>query len=68
MRFTGTAATSDWGMAVGTKYDMTAIQVSKFKDGKATEHWEFMEPRELMKMMPPPPPPMGNKMDTMMKK
>ena len=40
------------GMPVGTKYEMNAMEVSKFNsDGKATDHWEFMEPAEMMKMM-----------------
>jgi len=52
LHFTGTAATSDMGMPVGTKYEMNAMEVSKFNsDGKATDHWEFMEPAEMMKMM-----------------
>ena len=40
----------------GTKYDMTVVHVSKFKDGKATDHWEYMTMGDMMKMMPPPPP------------
>jgi hypothetical protein len=48
------------GMPAGTNVDMSPIEVSKFKDGKATEHWTFMQPAEMMKMMPA----MGNKMDT----
>ncbi len=67
MRFTGTATTADMGTPAGSKYDMSAIEVSKFKDGKVVEHWEFMEPREMMKMMPPQPAPMQNKVDTTMK-
>jgi predicted SnoaL-like aldol condensation-catalyzing enzyme len=35
---------------------MTAIEVVRFKDGKAVEHWSFMEPREMMKMMAQQPP------------
>jgi predicted ester cyclase len=53
IRFTGTTATADMGMPAGTKFDMTAIEVSKFKDGKAVEHWEFMQPADMMKMMAP---------------
>lgn len=49
MRFTGT---SDGTMMPKGPYDMQAIQVVKFRDGKAVEHWEYMEPREMMKMMP----------------
>ncbi|MBC7828264.1 MAG: ester cyclase [Chitinophagaceae bacterium] len=48
MRFTGT---SDGSMMPAGPYDMRAIQVAKFNNGKITEHWEFMEPREMMKMM-----------------
>ena len=60
MRFTGT---SDGSMMPAGPYDMQALQVVKFKDGKAVEHWEYMEPREMMKMMPPQPA-----MDTTKKK
>jgi len=63
LRFTGTAATGDMGMTPGTKFDMTAIEVSKFNnEGKATEHWEFMQPTDMMKMMPQND--MGMKMDS----
>ncbi len=54
IRYTGSSDGS-LGMPAGP-YDMTAIEVVKFKDGKAIEHWAFMEPREMMKMMAPPPP------------
>ena len=53
MRFTGTS-NGTMGMPKGP-YDMHAVQVVKFKDGKAVEHWEYMQPAEMMKMMPPPP-------------
>jgi predicted ester cyclase len=52
LRFSGTAATAEMGMTPGTKFDMTAIEVAKFRDGKAVEHWEFMQPADMMKMMP----------------
>lgn len=55
MRYTGTSDGS-MGMPKGP-YDMSSIEVAKFKDGKAIEHWNFMEIRDVMKMMPPPPPP-----------
>jgi len=64
MRFTGTASTADMGMPVGTKYNMTAIHVCKFKDGMIVEHWEFRQPVDLMKMMPRQP--MDNKDSTKM--
>lgn len=66
MRFTGTTKIDQMGMKAGQSYDSKAIEVSKFKDGKAVEHWTYMEPAEMMKMMgggPPPPPAMDNKME-----
>ncbi|MEO5647324.1 MAG: ester cyclase [Chitinophagaceae bacterium] len=66
VRYTGTTKTTDMGMPVGTKYDMTAMHIVKFKDGKATEHWEYMQPAEMMKMMGQAPA-MDNKMDTLKK-
>ena len=50
MRYRGTSDGS-MGMPAGP-YNMTSIEVVKFRDGKAVEHWGFMEPREMMKMMP----------------
>ena len=41
------------GMPKGP-YNMNMIELSKFKDGKATEHWAFMDARDVMKMMPQP--------------
>ena len=54
-RYTGTLKTDQMGKKAGDTYDMTAVEVIKFKDGKATEHWSFMQPSDMMKMMPPPP-------------
>lgn len=55
----------------GDKIDMKALEVAKFKDGKAVEHWTFMEPGDVMKMMsaqqskmPPPPAPTVKKDST----
>jgi predicted SnoaL-like aldol condensation-catalyzing enzyme len=48
MHFTGT---SDGSMMPAGPYDMKGMEVVKFKDGKASEHWEYMEPAEMMKMM-----------------
>ncbi|MEO7924625.1 MAG: ester cyclase [Chitinophagaceae bacterium] len=63
MRYTGTSDGS-MGMPKGP-YNMTAIEVAKFRDGKAIEHWSFMEPREMMKMMGGQEhPTMDNKTDT----
>ena len=57
MRYSGSNGES-MGMPKGP-YNMTTIELVKCKDGKAIEHWGFMEPREMMKMMAPPPPSNG---------
>lgn len=51
IRFTGTLAVDNMGMKAGDKYDMKSMELSKFRDGKAIEHWVFMDPAEMMKMM-----------------
>ncbi len=50
------------GTMGGKLMEMSSIDVSKFKDGKAKEHWIFMDPNDMMKMMPPMP---QSSMDTM---
>lgn len=62
LRFTGTSDGS-MGMPVGA-YDMNEIEVIRFKDGKCVEHWAYMEPREMMKMMPGMLPPAKNPADS----
>lgn len=64
MRWTGTS-NGQMGMPKGP-YDMKAIEVVRYKDGKAAEHWSYMEPAEVMKMMGGQQPPM--KMDDKKKK
>ncbi|HEV8270974.1 MAG TPA: ester cyclase [Chitinophagaceae bacterium] len=49
----GTAKTDGMGMKAGQTMSMTSVDVAKFKDGKAVEHWIFMDPGEMMKMMMP---------------
>ena len=53
MQFSGKAKVDmpDMGQKAGDTYDMQAIEVAKFKDGKMTEHWTFMNPADMMKMM-----------------
>jgi len=51
-RYTGTS-NGQMGMPAGP-YDFNAMEVVRFKDGKAVEHWAYMEPRVMMKMMPSP--------------
>ncbi|HET6994965.1 MAG TPA: ester cyclase [Chitinophagaceae bacterium] len=49
LRFTGTTS-GKMGMPAGP-YDMNAIELVKFKNGMAVEHWSFMQPKDMMKMM-----------------
>lgn len=68
MRFRGT---SDGSMMPAGPYDMQAMEVVKFKDGKAVEHWEYMQSADLMKMMEKMPKPemkKNNMADTATKK
>ena len=37
-----------WSKVTGKSVNMTSIDVSKFKDGKAVEHWIYMDPRDMM--------------------
>jgi predicted SnoaL-like aldol condensation-catalyzing enzyme len=43
LRVTGTAPATGMGAPVGSKFDLASVSVTRFKNGKATEHWEFME-------------------------
>ena len=52
-RYSGTSDGS-MGMPKGP-YSMSTIELGKFKDGKAVEHWSFVEMRDMMKMMAPQP-------------
>jgi predicted SnoaL-like aldol condensation-catalyzing enzyme len=55
LRWTGTTDGSLPGMPAGP-YEMNGVEVVRFKDGKAVEHWAFMDVREMMKMMGPQMP------------
>jgi predicted ester cyclase len=58
------SGTSDgsMGMLKGP-YKMSSIELSKFKDGKAVEHWSFTDAQDIAKMMAAPMPDM-NKTDS----
>lgn len=57
MKFTGTMKMDQMGMKKGDTYNTTALEVSRFNaDGKAVEHWTFVDPAEMMKMMGGAPP------------
>ena len=49
-KMTGTFTNPFMGMPAGP-FEMTAVDVVKLKDGKAVEHWGYMDPKEMMKMM-----------------
>jgi predicted ester cyclase len=49
--FTGIIKAPMMGLKAGDKFDLTEIEVAKFKDGKATDHWSMLEPAQLMKLM-----------------
>ena len=55
-KMTGTVKDPIWGMPAGMQCDMTSVDVIKIKDGKMVDHWSYMNPADMMKMMPPPPP------------
>jgi predicted SnoaL-like aldol condensation-catalyzing enzyme len=55
MEFTGTS-NGEMGMPKGP-YDVHGIEVTKCKDGKAIEHWEYMRNDDVMKMMKMMTPP-----------
>jgi hypothetical protein len=55
MKFSGTCNMDmpEMGMTKGQKINTEAIEVSQYnKEGKAIAHWTFMQPAEVMKMMP----------------
>lgn len=67
--FTATFKVDAMGHKAGDKFDMKEIEVAKFKDGKATEHWSMLEPADVMKMMAgTPQPPMAMPSDSTKKK
>ncbi|MEI9910196.1 MAG: ester cyclase [Bacteroidota bacterium] len=53
-RYTGT---SNGGMGKPGPYDMKSLEVVRFRDGKAVEHWAFTEMQDVMKMMTQMPAP-----------
>ena len=52
------------GTMGGKPTEMSSVDVSKFKDGKAVEHWIYMDPKEVMQMMQSMPPPAADTMTT----
>jgi predicted ester cyclase len=68
MRYEGTYKTAGMGHKAGDKFDMKAVELAKFKDGKAVEHWTMMDPADMMKMMASSQPQMAAPADSTAKK
>ncbi|HRH48687.1 MAG TPA: nuclear transport factor 2 family protein [Panacibacter sp.] len=52
MQSSGKMAADGFGMKKGDTYSGDAIEVTRFNsDGKAAEHWTFMNSADMMKMM-----------------
>lgn len=52
MKFSGVSKDAATGVPAGQKIeDAYDVHISKCKDGKTVEHWEFMQPGDLVKMM-----------------
>jgi len=50
-KVSGTAKIDMMGMKAGQSYTMHGVDIAKFKDGKAIEHWIFMDPKDIAQMM-----------------
>jgi predicted SnoaL-like aldol condensation-catalyzing enzyme len=48
-RATGTTKGAMPGMPANTKFDMKGVDVVKIVNGKAVEHWEYDDPKDMMK-------------------
>jgi predicted ester cyclase len=68
VRITGTSNSAKTGFPVGASIDMKNVDVLKWKDGKVTEHWGYVDPRDMMKMMASMTPPPAPKADSAMHK
>ena len=52
-KISGIPKTDMLSMKAGQSYTMTTVDVAKFKDGKGVEHWLYMDPKEIAKLMTP---------------
>jgi predicted ester cyclase len=51
LTFTGTTSEPYMGMPAGHKMTMNSVDVIRFKDDKAVEHWGFTSNEDIMNMM-----------------
>jgi predicted ester cyclase len=56
VEMTGTSTSPESGFPVGASIDMKTVDVVRWDNGKAAEHWGYVDPRDMMKMMPPSMP------------
>ncbi len=47
----GKYTTTGYGHKAGDTFDLQAIEMVRYQDGKAVEHWTLMAPADVMKMM-----------------
>jgi predicted ester cyclase len=57
-RAIGTMKTDWMHMKAGDTFNLESVEITKFKDGKAVEHWTMMKPADVAKMMAAAAPPM----------
>ncbi|MCW3111064.1 MAG: SnoaL-like polyketide cyclase [Segetibacter sp.] len=53
VRMTGTTNKAVWGMPAHYKIDSKSVDVIKVRDNKMVDHWAFVDPAEMMKMINP---------------
>lgn len=51
IRFEETVTQDVENMEAGVRFDKTDIEVGRLKDGKVVEHWTFVEPSEMAKVI-----------------
>jgi ketosteroid isomerase-like protein len=51
VKLTGTAADRSMGMEPGTRLEQFAVDLVKLKDGKASEHWQYVDAKYITDMM-----------------
>jgi predicted ester cyclase len=49
-KWTGTALDSSMGFAPNQTFTTSGVDIVKFKDGKAVEHWGFVDQKDVMAM------------------
>ena len=49
-KWTGTALDSSMGFAANQPFNTSGVDIVKFRDGKAVEHWGFVDQKDVMAM------------------